>query len=264
MIHLDEHLRRALSGPYLEERNALFSLEMYDKVTGWAKSNPAEPGSESIVVFGSWSVKILKECDPRDASKVVELLRAAQLNQPGLCGLNFVLGSFSESPTAVVAAGRWGNIYFFNHLESGRLFASALQEVSETTIERLIYHELAHVADNLKVDQDFIADIVLANPEELKHELLKLNRPYFTEINKLFAEIDPTRSSKKNIEKANYIAGEAVAEIFACLQTGGIVPDYEAFKSVQTELAGDYREHSDLPSVPLGYTNGRPFYRGGM
>ena len=170
MIHLDEHLHRAITGPYVEERRALFSLDMYDRVKEWGRDNPVQPGCESTIEMGSWSVQILKECDPRDAAKVVERLRVIQESQPELLGLSFTIGAFSESPTAVACAGPAGNIYFFNHRESGRLFATSLQEVSETTMEHLISHELAHVAKNLQTKADIIADIVFAKPEELKQE----------------------------------------------------------------------------------------------
>ena len=264
MIHLDEHLRRALAGPYSEERKALFSIEMYDRVKEWGTEHPAQKGSESTVTIGSWSVTVLEECDPRDASLVLEKLRVIQASQPMLLGLTFTLGASEDSPTAVAAAGKFGDIYFFNHRESGRLFATALQEVSETTMEHLIFHELAHVADNLKTDESVIANIVLAKPEEVKQQLLKLNESYFTEINRLFLKINSSKTAKENMETANYIAGEAVAEIFACLHTGDVIPDYPDFLNVTTQLRGDWRRDVSPMKKPVAYVDGMPIYRGGM
>ena len=215
-------------------------------------------------MIGSWSVTILKECDPRDAVKVVEALREAQASQPDLLGLSFTLGAFSESPTAVAGAGSYGDIYFFNHRESGRLFAAVLQEVSETTVKRLVCHELAHVASKLKAIEIAIAVEVLTKPDEVKKQLLLLNESYFGVINKLFSQIDPSNTSEVNADVAGYIAGEAVAEVFACLQTGGAVPEYEPFKNVKLQLRADHRKTTDIMMKPVAYVKGRPIYRFGV
>ena len=264
MIYLDEQLRRTLQGPYQESKKALFSLEMYDKVSEWGQRNPAVNGAESEVKLGSWSVKILSSCDPRDAAGFLHELKIIQEKQPDLKGLRLVLGAFAESPTAVAAAGKSGDIYFFNHRESGRLFAAGLQEVSKTTIRRLIYHELAHVAENLKDKETAIAVRILMHPEEMKSSLLQLNQAYFAEINKLFVKIEESTDEDEKARLANYIAGEAVAEIFASLQTGEPVPKSNLFSNVSEQLRGDYSPGIDLMSVPIAQVNGVPVYRFGI
>jgi len=133
-----------------------------------------ERGTTSWVAkLDGYTIRILATCDIRDASQWVgvfqEVVNSGRTLVSQIINLlantEFVLGTHDGNPLNIAGAGT-RTIHFFNHCETGRLFACGVETATRkwqypTSIRNFIMHECAHLFQpSLQEEIDRTSDVV--------------------------------------------------------------------------------------------------------